>query len=153
MTLDTGCKTGVVYRASEGYGRFAKLHRQDEKGIAMEAKLFDSELKVMDVLWREGDSTAKHIAEVLGDEVGWNVNTTRTVIKRCIQKGAIERTEPNFMCHALVAKEEVQQAETQELINKVYDGSADKLFAALLSHTKLSPQEIQNLKQIVDSLE
>ena len=106
----------------------------------MEAKLFDSELKVMEVLWREGDSTAKRIAQVLGDEVGWNVNTTRTVIKRCIQKGAIERTEPNFMCHALIAKEEVQQAQTEELINRVYDGSTDKLFAALLSRTKLSPR-------------
>lgn len=119
----------------------------------MEAKLFDSELKVMDVLWREGDCTAKHVAEVLGNEVGWNVNTTYTVIKRCIKKGTIERLEPNFVCRALVPKEEVQQAETEELINRVYDGSTDKLFAALLSRTKLSPQEIQNLKQIVDSLE
>ena len=119
----------------------------------MELKLFDSERKVMEVLWREGASTAKRIAQVLGDEVGWNVNTTRTVIKRCIQKGAIERTEPNFMCHALIAKEEVQQAQTEELINRVYDGSTDKLFAALLSRTKLSPEEIKNLKSIVDNLE
>ena len=51
----------------------------------MDIKLFDSELKVMDVLWREGDATAKHIAEVLLAEVGWNVNTTRTLIKRCIE--------------------------------------------------------------------
>ena len=119
----------------------------------METKLFDSELKVMEVLWREGPCTAKRVAEVLGDEVGWNVNTTRTVIKRCIQKGAIERSEPNFMCRALIAKEEVQQAQTEELINRVYDGSTDKLFAALLSRTKLSPEEIQKLKSIVDSLE
>ena len=95
----------------------------------------------------------KRQAQILGDEVGWNVNTTRTVIKRCIQKGAIERTEPNFMCHALIAKEEVQQAQTEELINRVYDGSTDKLFAALLSRTKLSPEEIKNLKSIVDNLE
>ena len=53
----------------------------------MDIKLFDSELKVMDVLWREGDSTAKHIANVLGKEVGWNVNTTYTLIKRCMKKG------------------------------------------------------------------
>ena len=48
----------------------------------MEIKLFDSELKVMDVLWREGDSTAKHISDVLKGEVGWNMNTTYTLIKR-----------------------------------------------------------------------
>lgn len=119
----------------------------------MDVKLFDSELKVMDVLWREGDSTAKHISDVLKEEVGWNMNTTYTLIKRCIKKGAIERSEPNFMCHALIPKEEVQEAETNELINKIYDGSADKLFAALLGRKKLSQEQIAQLKQIVGELE
>lgn len=119
----------------------------------MDIKLFDSELKVMDVLWREGDSTAKNISNVLKEEVGWNMNTTYTLIKRCIKKGAIERSEPNFMCHALIPKEEVQEAETNELINKIYDGSADKLFAALLGRKKLSPEQISQLKQIVGKLE
>ena len=47
----------------------------------------------------------------------------------------------------------VQEAETNELINKVYDGSADKLFAALLSRKKLSAEQIERLKQIVGELE
>ncbi len=119
----------------------------------MDVKLFDSELKVMDVLWREGDTTARYIAGVLKEEVGWNKNTTYTLIKRCIKKGAIERSEPNFMCRALIPKEEVQEAETQELINRVYDGSADKLFAALLSRKQLSPEQICRLKQMVEELE
>ena len=103
----------------------------------MTVKLFDSELKVMDVLWREGDTTAKHISDVLKEEVGWNINTTYTLIKRCIKKNAIERSEPNFMCHALIPKEDVQEAETNELIDKIYDGSVDKLFAALEERTFL----------------
>lgn len=119
----------------------------------MEVKLFDSELKVMDVLWREGDATAKHISDVLKEEVGWNMNTTYTLIKRCIKKGAIERREPNFMCHALIPKEAVQEAETNELINKIYDGSADKLFAALLGRKKLTAEQIDKLRQIVGELE
>ncbi len=119
----------------------------------MEIKLFDSELKIMDVLWREGDTTAKHISDVLKEEVGWNMNTTYTLIKRCIKKGAIERSEPNFMCHALIPKEKVQEAETNELINKVYDGSVDKLFAALLGRKKLSGEQIEKLKQLVDDME
>ncbi len=115
----------------------------------MDIKLFDSELKVMNVLWREGDTTAKHISDVLKAEIGWNMNTTYTLIKRCVKKGAIERSEPNFMCHALIPKEEVQEAETNELINKIYDGSADKLFAALLGRKKLTAEQIERLKQIV----
>ena len=44
----------------------------------MGVKLFDSELKVMDVLWREGDTTAKHISDVLHAEVGWNEHNLYT---------------------------------------------------------------------------
>ena len=119
----------------------------------MNLKLFDSELKIMNVLWNEGDSTAKHISDVLKSETGWNVNTTYTLIKRCIAKGAIERSEPNFMCHALIQKEEVQEAETNELINKIYDGSANNLFAALLGKKKLSAEQIEKLNRIIEDLE
>lgn len=118
----------------------------------MEIKLFDSELKVMDVLWKESDTTAKNISDILKAQVGWNMNTTYTLIKRCIAKGAIERSEPNFMCHALIAKEQVQEQETIELINKVFDGSADLLFASLLNRKNLSDEEIERLRQIVNNL-
>ena len=50
----------------------------------MDIKLFDSELKVMGVLWKRGDTTAKKISDILKEEVGWNMNTTYTLIKRCI---------------------------------------------------------------------
>lgn len=116
-------------------------------------KLFDSELKVMDVLWKEGDTTARHIAAVLHEQIGWNVNTTYTLIKRCVGKGAIERIEPNFVCRACVSKEQVQQEETQELIDKVFDGSADKLFAALLGGRRVSEQQIKRLRDMIEDME
>lgn len=119
----------------------------------MDIKIFDSELKVMNVLWQEGDTPARHIAEILGEEVGWNVNTTYTLIKRLIKKGAVSRTEPGFLCHALIDKEEVQRAETEELIDKVFDGSADKLFAALLGRKGISGEKLEQLKKIVQELE
>lgn len=119
----------------------------------MEIKLFDSELKVMGVLWRQGDTTAKQISDILKEEVGWNMNTTYTLIKRCIGKGAIERREPNFMCHALIPREEIQAAETDELIDRIFDGSADKLFAALIGRKKLSKEQIGKLKQLVEESE
>lgn len=115
-------------------------------------KLFDSELKVMDVLWRLGDRTAKEISGILKEETGWNVNTTYTVIKKCVAKGAVLRTEPNFLCHALVTKAEVQEAETEELIGRLFDGSPDLLFASLLSSRKLSPGQIARLREIVNEM-
>lgn len=117
----------------------------------MEVKLFDSELKVMGVLWKRGDSTAKEIADILKTETGWNVNTTYTVIKKCVAKGAVERTDPGFLCHALIAKEEVQAAETQELVGKLFDGSVDKLFASLLNHGGLSPERLAELREMIEN--
>ena len=116
-------------------------------------KLFDSELKVMNVLWREGDLPAKAIARTLTEEIGWNVNTTYTLIKRCIAKEAIERSEPGFMCRALVSKEQVQQEETQELIDKVFDGSADKLFASLLGGRRISREQLEQLRRMIDEMD
>ena len=71
-------------------------------------KLFDSEWKVMEVLWKKNDRTAKEISLRLADTIGWNKNTTYTVIKKCIEKGAIERREPNFICHAQITKQQAQ---------------------------------------------
>lgn len=119
----------------------------------MAIKLFDSELKVMGVLWKEGDTTAKQISDILKAEIGWNMNTTYTVIKKCIAKGAIERSEPNFLCHAQITKQEAQEAETDELIGKMFDGSADKLFASLLGRRKLTAEQIAKLRQIVGDLD
>lgn len=113
-------------------------------------KLFDSELKVMNVLWKEGDRPAREIAATLAAETGWNVNTTYTVIKKCVAKGAVERREPGFLCHALISREEVQEAETDELIGKLFDGSVDQLFAALLGRKKLSAQQLARLKQMAE---
>ena len=119
----------------------------------MAVKLFDSELKVMDVLWKEGDMPAKQVSDILKETTGWNMNTTYTVIKKCIAKGAIERREPNFLCHALIARDVVQAAETEELLHKLFDSSPDLLFASLLGHQKLSKTQIGNLRRMVSELQ
>lgn len=118
----------------------------------MTIKLFDSELKVMTVLWNNGDTTAKRIAEILGESIGWNVNTTYTVIKKCIAKGAIVRSEPNFLCHAALTRRDVQESETSELIDKLYEGAADKLVACLIDSKRLSADELARLRAMVEEL-
>ena len=119
----------------------------------MTTKLFDSELKVMEVLWQQGDRSAREIARILGGETGWNVNTTYTIIKKCIAKGAIRRTEPGFQCHALLSKAEVQAAEAEELLGKLFDGSPDLLFASLLSGRRLSREQLARLGQMIADAE
>lgn len=115
-------------------------------------KLFDSELKVMELLWREGELSAKELAERLMEQVSWSKTTTYTVIKKCVDKGAVSRIEPNFICRAEITREQAQEYETEELINRMYDGSADKLVASLLGNRRLSAEEIENLKKLVEEL-
>ncbi len=119
----------------------------------MEMKLFDSELKVMDALWKAGgDLPAGQIAKILKEETGWNRNTTYTVIKKCIAKGAVERRDPKFICHALVTRKQVQNYETGELIDKMFDGSKQKFFAAFLSDSDLTSEEVMQLKEMISGL-
>lgn len=119
----------------------------------MEEKLFDSERKVMEVIWEEGDMTAKEISLILNGKIGWNKNTTYTVIKKCIQKGLIERLEPGFLCRARITKEQAIENDTDEFVNRVFGGSVPLLFSALLQQKKMSKEEIKKLKQMIDEME
>ena len=116
-------------------------------------KLFDSAWKVLEVLWQENDRTAKEISLRLAETIGWNKNTTYTVIKKCIDKGAIERREPNFLCHACITKEAAQREEADALLDKVFGGSAELLFASVLSGRKLKKEELERLRALVEAQE
>ena len=116
-------------------------------------KLFDSEWKVMEVLWQKNDRTAKELSLRLADSIGWNKNTTYTVIKKCIDKGAIERREPNFICHAAITKRQAQTEEADSLVDKFFGGSAELLFASILSDRSLSKDELARLRALVEAQE
>lgn len=115
-------------------------------------KLYDSELNVMEYLWQKGEASAKEIAAEMAKTVGWSKTTTYTVIKKCVDKGAVERHEPGFRCAPLISRQEAQAYETRELINRMYDGSADLLVASLVGQQMLSEQEIDRLKLLIQKL-
>jgi len=119
----------------------------------MNVKIFDSELKVMEILWDEGELKASYIAKVLEEEVGWNINTTYTIIKKLVAKGAIQRCEPKFICQPLITKEQVQKQEARELGNKLFKGDSDIFLSAFLDGKKLSEKEITRMKQLIEMLD
>lgn len=65
------------------------------------------------------------------------------MIKKCIEKGTIERIKPKFICKLVISKKDVQLYETEELIDRMFDGSKIQFFAALLSEKTLKPEELQ----------
>ena len=115
-------------------------------------KLFDSELKVMEALWREGELSAGQLSKRLQKEIGWNRNTTYPVIKKCIDKGAVRRSEPGFLCTPLITRAEVQREQAGELIDRMFDGSAELFLSSFLGGKSLSKEEIDRLHKLVDQL-
>lgn len=113
-------------------------------------KLFDSELKLMDIIWSRHPVSAKEISVIASEEIGWNKNTTYTVLKKLVDKKAVKRTDPNFICEPLVTKEQVRLDETRKLIDKLYEGSIKTFFASFLQKEKFSDEEIEELKKIIN---
>jgi predicted transcriptional regulator len=113
-------------------------------------KLFDAELRLMEIVWAHEPVTAKEISLIAAKEIGWNKNTTYTVLKKLVEKNAVLRSEPNFVCSSLITREQVGTVETRKLIDRLYEGSAKAFLASFLQKEKLSPGELAELKDIID---
>jgi predicted transcriptional regulator len=116
-----------------------------------EIRLHEGELNVMELLWSNKALAAKDIAKIIKEYIGWEKNTTYTVIKRLIDKGAIIREDPGFICRANVTKRKIQDIETQALLNQLYNGSVSNFITAYLAEQKLSGADIAELKKIISS--
>ena len=115
-------------------------------------KLFKSEIEIMEKLWEYGDLSAAQLAKVLASKIGWNKNTTYTVIKKLVDKGAVKRYGTNYMCHANVSRIQVQQQMVKELMDKMFMGSASVFLATYVQNEDISPSEIERLKKIINDM-
>ncbi len=116
----------------------------------MEQKLFDSELKVMELIWDHEPISAKDLSLLAEDAYGWNKNTTYTVIKKIEAKGYVMRTEPGFICTSRISRNDVRRAETRGLIDRLFGGSKQALFSALIEDEALSAEEIDALRRMIE---
>ena len=116
----------------------------------MQEKLFDSEAKVMEIIWARSPISAKDISLIAADTIGWNKNTTYTVIKKLEAKGFVQRKDPGFICIPLVSQDSMQKVEVASFVKKVFGGSRKALFSALLEDEPLSEEEIIELRKLID---
>ncbi len=114
-------------------------------------RLHEGELNVMELLWSNQSLSAKDIAKIIKDYIGWEKNTTYTVIKRLIDKGAVVREDPGFLCKAVVTKQEIQRIEAQVLFDKLFGGQVTNFFKEYLANEKLGAEEIRELRKIIDA--
>ena len=116
----------------------------------MKQKLSEAELAVMEILWDEGPMRAGRITEVAGEKHGWERNTVYTLINRLIKKGAVKREEPNFLCTPIIQKDEIRKQETQKLLEKMYGGSINIFMKSFLAESKISDEEYEELKRLIE---
>jgi len=115
----------------------------------MQTKLFDSEFKLMNLLWEHEPTSAKELTTLAAEQYEWNKNTTYTVINKLIKKGVIERSEPGFQCTSLLGKKDAAREETHSLIERMFSGSRKAFFASFIDDKGISEEERKELIEML----
>lgn len=111
-------------------------------------KISDSELEVMKVLWRAGDALpVTVIREELQKSRGWEATTVKTLVNRLVSKGVIlQEKRKVFYYSPLISEAEYNSWATGDLIQRLYNGSARDLVAALVQSNGLTPDDVEELR-------
>ena len=114
-------------------------------------KITDSELEVMHVLWEAADALPiADIRRTMNERRGWEATTTKTLVQRLCQKGAVAQEKRQvFYYRALVSEKEYNDWATGDLIRRLYRGSAKDLVAALVNSDELTTEDIEELRAML----
>ncbi len=119
-------------------------------GGRKEMRLHEGELNVMELLWSNKVLAAKDISKIIKEYIGWEKNTTYTVIKRLIDKGAVTREDPGFLCRARVTKKDVQEIETKVLLSKMFNDSLTNFITEYLGSRRLTTEQVIELQRVLN---
>ena len=111
-------------------------------------KIFESEYRFMQILWEHEPVNSTELVRLCKEGLGWSKATTYTVIRRLTERGAV--VNENTMVRSLVAQEDVQEAEIDELVERTFGGSLPQFIAAFTRRKKLGEAEIAMLHQMID---
>lgn len=114
------------------------------------SKISDSEAEVMGVLWDEGkELPLSEIRKTLEESKKWESSTIKTLLRRLCEKGVVLATKKEvFYYKALVSEKEYNEYMTQNLIDRLYSGSAKNLVASLLGSKKLKDDDVEELRNM-----
>lgn len=121
----------------------------------MTERISESELAVMESLWREAPLTAAQVGDQVSDLRGWSLQTVKTLLSRLVAKGAVAAEEDGrrFLYSPLVAREDFQARESQRLVDRLFDGRVSPLVAHLAEREALTEDDIAELKALIERLE
>ena len=114
----------------------------------MSPKIFESEYRFCLILWEHEPIKSTDLAKLCKEKLEWSKTTTYTVIKRLSERGVIKNE--NAIVTSIVSKEEAQQSELEELMDKKFEGSLPAFIAAFGKRQALSDAEIEEIRRIIE---
>ena len=112
-------------------------------------QMTETEYKFAELIWEEEPIGSGELVKQCAEKFGWKKSTTYTEIKRLSQKGVLKNE--NAVVTPLVTREEVQSKESDEFVERTFDGSLPGFLTAFLGGKKLSRQEAEDLKALIDN--
>lgn len=114
-------------------------------------KVYEGEYRFLNILWENEPVSSPRLVQLCNEQLGWKKSTTYTVIKKLIDKGIVKNE--NTIVTALVTKEEVDRQDSEELLQRTSKGNIPAFFAAFLKDRKLSREDVEHIRQIIDQME
>src|SRR6187402_1899117 len=121
----------------------------------MELKPTESELEILQVIWKKGQCTVRDVHEELTKSKDAGYTTTLKLMQIMHEKGLVERdtTAKTHLYKALLNQEKTQQQLVNKMIDNVFNGSAARLVMQALGNQSASKEEIDLIKEYLDKLE
>ena len=115
-------------------------------------KISDAEFEVMKVVWEKSPITANEVVERLEPCTDWQDKTVRTLINRLLKKAALshEARGKVYYYSPAVTREDCQRRESESFLDRVFDGSLMPMLAYFAQSDKLSREDVEKLKDILD---
>jgi predicted transcriptional regulator len=111
-------------------------------------KIHESEYRFCQILWAHEPVKSKELVRLCQEQLGWKSTTTYTVIKRLSQRGVLKNEDT--VVTSLISKDEAQQAEIDDLVEKKFGGSLPAFIAAFTRRQSLSEAEIDAVQAMID---
>ena len=112
-------------------------------------KIFESEYRFCLILWENEPVNSTKLVSLCKDQLGWSKATTYTVIRRLAERGVLKNE--NATVTSLVSKEQVQEAELEEFVDRTFEGSLPSFIAAFSRSKRLTEEEIAQLQALIDN--
>ena len=112
-------------------------------------KLYESEYRFAQLVWDHEPLTSGQLAALCREELGWKKSTAYTVLKRLCERGILQNERA--VVTSLVKRDQVLQYESEQLIDRVFNGSLPSFLTAFMGGRKISEEEAEELKRLIDS--